>query len=405
MSHRAPPAARDWRPALAGAALLAALVAPALASIGAASDYAVHAQLGAELAREGRASLPIPAPLFAWLVAAALSVAPSVEPLAVALAIGLASHLAHYGALCWFLQLDAASAPAPAAARRFAPPGIPQVGLALALALAAPIPFASAAEHNYYFGYVALATYHNPTIALLRPFALGLFAGAAALLDPRARTTPRGGLALAALAAAAALAKPSFSVALLPALALAVVAAPERALAARRLLVAVAAPTLAVLGFEYAESFRAGGASGLRIAPFAAFFAGSRGDPALKLLLSAAFPLGVWLCAPRIALRDARLRLAWLCAAIGLAIALLFEETGPRAGHGNFTWSAQISLFVLFAASARWIFGPDAPDLGRRRSALVAGLLALHALCGLVWLGIHWLPLLDASAPPLREWF
>ena len=394
--------------AQAGGWLLALLVAPALGAIGAASDYAVHAELGAALARGDASPLPIPAPLFAWSVALVCALLPAARPRDAALAIGLASHLATYALLLRFLRRAPRATAIPRAATRARRDGgIPEAAIALALVLAAPIPVGTADDHNYYFGYIGLATYHNPTIALLRPFALALFAAAAAGLEAPRAAAGAGWLRAAAIAALAALAKPSFSVALLPALAVAVWLQRRDAQAPRAayLACAIGIPSALALGFEYAQSFGAGQAAGLRIAPLAAFRHGSQGSAPLQILLSAAFPLAAALCAPRQVLRERELRLAWLCALFGLAIALLFEETGARAGHGNFLWSAQISLFVLFAASARWLFRSTAPDLGRRRRALVAGLLALHAICGLLWLGIHWLPLLDAGARPLRDWF
>lgn len=400
---------RAWLgPSGAGALLLALLVAPALWSVGAESDYAVHAELGAALARTGESPLPIPAPLFAWLVALGTRMLPWLRPLDLALGVGLASHLASYAVLLKLLRSPRAGADAPGAGtRRSASERIAEAALALALCLAAPIPIGSAADSNYYFGYVGLATYHNPTIALLRPLALLLFLAAEAAFDPARRGTRRATAVAALLSVLAALAKPSFSVALLPALAAAALwqRLESRAIRGTFLAAAIAAPTLLVLGFEYAQSFASGGGAGMRLAPFAAFRAGSHGSLPQKLLLSGAFPLAVVLCAPRLAARDAGLRLAWLCTGAGLAAALLLDETGPRAGHGNLLWSAQISLWVLFAASARWLFGAAAPSLGRRRRALVAGVLALHALSGLIWLGIHWLPLFDPGARPLREWF
>ncbi len=406
------PRARALRPDLAGALLLAALVAPALVAIGAQSDYAVHAGWGAELARSGETSAPVPAPLFAWLVMLGVWLLPGPSPLSIGLGIGFASHLASYLVLLHLLRGAPGAAIGPAPAR--APSTLPQVAVALALCVAAPIPFGSADEPNLYLGYIGLATYHNPTMTLLRPLALLLFLAAESALRPAPAGPAIGIPRSAGLAAAAALAKPSFSVALLPALAASAWLARRagQRVALRQLLVGIALPTLAVLAFEYAQTFSqpaAGGAAaaGIRIAPLAALRAGASGSGsvALRLLLSIAFPLGVALCAPRRAARDPGLRLAWLCSAAGLASALLLDETGPRAGHGNFLWSAQISLGVLFAISARWWCAEGSRGLGRRRSALVAGLLALHALCGLYWLGVHWLPLVDASARPLREWF
>ena len=48
------------------------------------------------------------------------------------------------------------------------------------------------------------------------------------------------------------------------------------------------------------------------------------------------------------------LSLAWLSFFFGCAYAYLLAESGPRAMHGNFWWSAQVSLFVLFFESVRF---------------------------------------------------
>jgi hypothetical protein len=109
---------------------------------------------------------------------------------------------------------------------------------------------------------------------------------------------------------------------------------------------------------------------------------------AFKLALSVAFPLVLAAAqAPR-TLRDGVLRLSWIAFAIGVLQAYLLAETGARGPHGNFTWGAQVTAFVLFAASARWwlLHGGTGPRPFLAGSACAVA-LAAHVAVGLAELG------------------
>jgi len=71
----------------------------------------------------------------------------------------------------------------------------------------------------------------------------------------------------------------------------------------------------------------------------------------------------------------------------------LFAETGERMYHGNFRWSAQIGLFILFAWSARLLLRQPVEFLrGSRASrALAWGIFGLHLLAGLVYAAYCWI--------------
>jgi hypothetical protein len=103
-----------------------------------------------------------------------------------------------------------------------------------------------------------------------------------------------------------------------------------------------------------------------------------------RVVLSAVFPLTVAAVFARAARRDAVLVLAWAGFAAGLALASLLAESGNRATHGNLLWSAQVMLFLLFAASARFVLRQAGAPRPRNAARMAAcGLsLALHLACG-----------------------
>jgi hypothetical protein len=104
----------------------------------------------------------------------------------------------------------------------------------------------------------------------------------------------------------------------------------------------------------------------------------------LKLLLSALFPLAVAAAFGRTALRDPMLRLAWLGFAAGAFYAYGLAESGRRLVDGNFLWSGQVSLLVLFVASARWLVAHLSSARGRvsLRVVVCGTVLSLHVLAG-----------------------
>lgn len=265
------------------------------------------------------------------------------------------------------------------------------------LAVMLVMPFNLLTPSNLYLGYVVIHAYHNPTITLLKPFVLPVFWFAGNAFAPSAQDGRAGFKALWAVALLSALsvaAKSSYALPLLPALTMLV----GWDLLCRRavnwpLLAAVALPMTAVLAAQAVLFHNTGG---IVFAPLAVIhnWAAQINPQAsanlpLKLAGSILFPAAVYLLYRREAIRNTHLNLAWLVFVFGAAYMFLLAESGDRLGHANFTWSAQIALFVLFAASLAFLIRQA--WAGRASARLLAALaaLALHIISGLNWYAIH----------------
>jgi hypothetical protein len=262
-----------------------------------------------------------------------------------------------------------------------------RVFFALALTLVGPLILLAPLDGRFYFGYIGLANYHNPTIHLLRPFALASFYFAARAFQQR---SPGWMVVLSAgIVVAAALVKPNYAMTILPALFL--LAAwfifKKRALDLRMLVWGQAVPALLSLGFATILIYFVPDAdkAGLTIAPFAVE-QGFSGYLALKFILSILFPLGAVLLFFRPALRDDEMVLSWTAFVVGIFQLYFLAETGERFFHGNFRWGAQITLFILFAATVRFLFKRSAAaDLPPAKRWILFFLFLLHLAGGIAY--------------------
>jgi hypothetical protein len=75
-----------------------------------------------------------------------------------------------------------------------------------------------------------------------------------------------------------------------------------------------------------------------------------------KFFLSVAFPMVVFCTHTHTSIRDNRVIIAWLAFIFGAFYLYFLAESGPRFYHGNFGWSSQITLFILFIVSALFLF-------------------------------------------------
>ena len=107
----------------------------------------------------------------------------------------------------------------------------------------------------------------------------------------------------------------------------------------------------------------------------------------VKLLASIAFPLLTTLLMWRQARRSVAVQLAWLCTAIGLTYSYLLVDTAQVAA-GDFIWTAQISLLVLFMATLLLLVQGWSQLRGWQRWPQL-GMLALHVFAGIVWYNVH----------------
>ncbi len=259
-----------------------------------------------------------------------------------------------------------------------------RVLLSVTIPLVAPIMLLQPVDGLYYFGYIGLANYHNPTVILLKPFALLMLIYAIGGFKNEFRSPIHIGLACL-LTITATLLKPSFTLSFLPALGFFIFWQMYKKVKWNTplLLIGFIIPGILVLAAQYLFTYLQGDASaGITFLPFGveSQFSGFLG---WKFLLSIFFPLIVLLTSGRKAIGPVENRLVWFAFFLGAVQMYFFAETGNRFNDGNFRWSAQITLFVLFATLLR--------DLWRRPGwtwrewvALTLGYVP-HVVAGLVY--------------------
>jgi len=234
-------------------------------------------------------------------------------------------------------------------------------------------------DHHLYFGYLPPNTFHNPTVILLKPFAILLHLSVVALLNGRTVSSSR----VALLAVLSALAKPSYLICLLPAAVLYGLIRPLSRDLLRTLLLALVIPSVGILGLQYYFAYVLGQPHPAHIvwAPLIVFQHWSSWLLP-KFVLSILFPLAVWCIAPREALDDERLKFAWLVFIVGAFYAYGFAETGERMFHGNLWWGAHIALLLVFFESVRFCL---AHKFSKGRQLIWVGSYGLHVVAGMLW--------------------
>jgi hypothetical protein len=281
------------------------------------------------------------------------------------------------------------------------------IALVLSLMLVMPIPLFMWFDHLLYIGYIGINVYHNPTIVALKPFAVLTFYYAANAFTCTSKASLGTIAGAATVTVLSSLAKPSYLICLLPALVVYVIYQylrhnkPDMRLLGAGIFVPAIFVLLAQFLITYGDS-----KGGILFAPFQVM--GMRSDYLTeKFLLSIAFPLVTYLCFFQDARQNRRLNLCWLVFFFGTAFTyLLMEES--RASAGNFAWSGQICLFLLFVESTFFLLGRMSPpgennrekDAGkdgknnflRRNSPLTVCLVfyAMHVLSGMNYM-IHML--------------
>lgn len=308
------------------------------------------------------------------------------------------------GVLAFLLWLLLRRALGPVASDRS--PWLPLLG-ALGLMVASAISVLTWRYGNHYLGYLAPNAYLSQTYVVLQPFALLAFLAAVRTVGPARQHVGLGPWpTLGALAVLATLAKPSYTICILPASFLMLLWR-DRLAGVRRmatLFMALAVPVLAVLAWQYSSTYLAvqnldlARDSGIRFAPFMVMGEHSvRSIPGStqlwllpKLLLAIAFPLTVAGVYWKEAVADLRLRLAWLQFAFGAFFAYFVAEF-PRSSAGNFIWSGDITLFILFVISLVFIAERGTNNsmsrLGLpqdRRIRLSLLVFLLHVGCGII---------------------
>ena len=255
-------------------------------------------------------------------------------------------------------------------------------GWSLAVLIASHVFLPTLAVPNLYYGYLVPTAYHNPTQQLNKLFALAIWLLWSRRLVEAQDRRPRVVAGLAALCIGSALAKPSFLIAFLPVSGLVALRDLLRRhfAAVIAFALAIAVPTVLVLLMQAAATYGATAKAGVILSPFAVFT--QPGEFVLKLPLTLAFPLVVTVAYGF----SFRLWMAWLYAAWAIAYAVLLAESGPRLEQGNFAWTAQTGIFLLYVEAGLLIASHRDASI---RWKICAGAFAAHIVSGLIYAGAN----------------
>lgn len=380
-------------------------------------DYIVHNDL-IRMAAEEPTEFYANTPHFLYHAAGSLLYALGLSGVDAGAVVMVVMYLALLGVLYWQL-------------RRYLPPtwGAIAVGVmtALGLTIVAPINFFT--PQNLYLGYFPSHVYHNPTIIMMKPFAVLLFFAALALYGRKQTLAAWWAIPYALLTGVCLLAKPNFILAFVPALGL--VTAYHLLNQARIewqqrtddddnwlgwawrtwthtpvnwtvLLGGITFPAIAILVYQSMTWTSSGG---IGVDPFRVFFEWTlhydkNADQQIlfKLVMSVAFALVVTLTHIKRALTDRMMLTAWLNLAISAAFAYLLVDYTVIAA-GDFGWTGQIGAYMTFVAAAiflareyRTLFTQGMIGLsidGRIRLLACSLVLVLHVIAGIHWYVLH----------------
>ncbi len=264
--------------------------------------------------------------------------------------------------------------------------------LAVAVLMAAPI-VPRSMDDLFLIGYFPPNVYHNPTMLVAKPLLVWALVSAVAAFTRTGAASWRELTVLALPVVLLGIAKPNYLGCLVPVVAGAalwnrVTAQPVSLV--RAFAICSAAVLTLVGSWALYRSDQLGFEAGVIVAPLRVIALYSPVDAfslVRHLVVSVAFPLVVIALWPRDAWRDPAMRIALGGTVAGLFFSYVMAESGPRLPDGNFLWTGQMAVFVLFLASARFarerltLRGASGVMFGRLLA--VAVVLALHVEAGI----------------------
>jgi hypothetical protein len=367
--------------------LLVIFVPVAFQSIFQWTDYRFHIPFAQYWAENGALRQPVPHLLYHALLVVFQAILPGANFEFAAFVLNIAMFLVT-GILIYTFLLPALDQVSSRRAPTLA------IAMTLGLMLLSAITMLSWSTTELYFGYIVTNAYHNPTILLLRPLALLQFIYTLKIFDKSA--TARTVVLTLILTVLSANAKPNYLIAICPAIGLITLYRLVRRESIHwpLLIIGFAIPTGVVLGAQLLL-FTSQLDSQIIFAPFESLKWYTDGLP-LKFILSILFPLAVYVAYFKQARQSLYLNLAWLTFVFGSFYMYFFSESyDPKSG--NFWWSGQSTLFILFIATAYFflnlhqtrLFGRGENAQRDARLYLSLGIFGLHLVAGLLWYYLH----------------
>jgi len=307
--------------------------------------------------------------------------------------------------------------------------------LALCLAIIMPINFFT--PENLYFGYLVPHVYHNPTMNIMKPFALILFFMTLRLFFNAKPLSRYWIFPFAILTALTLVAKPNFVIAFVPTLGLLtfmlmlvryqdtlpILKQPISILRAffyknldsandlprmfqpsyinwAVLIAGIVLPTFLVL---YIQTLTWTSSGGIGIEPFRVLFEWTlhyeeNADKQIlyKFIMSSAFPIVVYVFHLTKTYRNFMLNLAWLLFFVSAGFLYLIVDYTSIAA-GDFGWSVQIAALILFLCTTIFMVkeygvvltGDSLSPSQWLILLLCIGIFVLHMVAGIHWYRMH----------------
>ena len=263
------------------------------------------------------------------------------------------------------------------------------------LLLVTPLQLFFPIDQHLYFGYIGISIYHSPTMLLLKPLSLLAFCYALKSANSTSNNDLPSGIALALSLFFCGISKPNFLMIVLPAFVLFLLATHrlKPALTSKYIYLSFFLPTFTVLGLQFFQTFflqdlsqgTGNAESHIVVMPFETM-AHYSSFLLPKFILSIAFPLLVFLCYPRSFIQDKALTFSSFCLFIGLILTYFFAESGYRMYAGNFWWSGQMGLYLVFLFSIAFLFknakALTTKKIDKAKYSLCIALFFLHAAFG-----------------------
>jgi hypothetical protein len=255
--------------------------------------------------------------------------------------------------------------------------------VAVAALIASQIHLLTVWRPNLYFGYFNPISYHNPSQQLMKLAALAVwFLYVKNFLQYRKHSSCYLDASIALLSVTSAVCKPSFLIAFLPCAGLRSLLDlfAGRWVQVLRYILAVVAPSILILLWQMWFAYGDTTGSGIAVQPFAIFPFSM--ELLVKGALSLAFPIYVGVTFRNKLSLSSPLVWAYIFLIVALTYTLLLVETGPRLTAGNFAWSLQFGVFLVYVESAILFF----QNMNLRTAQSWVGLVifGLHVVCGLI---------------------
>lgn len=253
-------------------------------------------------------------------------------------------------------------------------------------------------DQHLYFGYVGINVYHSPTMLLLKPLSLIVFCYALKSATSPSKNELPSAIAFAASLFLCGIAKPNFLMIVLPAFVvfLFLIGKLKPMLSHTYIYRAFFLPIFMLLSLQFFQTYffqelskgTSNEESNITVLPFETM-AHYSSYLIPKFLLSIAFPLFVFMCYPKTFIKDKAVIFSSCCFLMGIILMYFFAETGYRMYSGNFWWSGQIGLYLVFLFSVAFLFENHAKltsnTTGKIKYAICILLFFMHTAAGIFY--------------------